>query len=87
MHNFQEFSDYIEMFYCPEHPDCLYPIEGLTKGEIAIAILNYLDLCADNENINWGDGDSLDRERVRDIIKDNRAKDYRSVLSIIGVQK
>ena len=73
MNNFQEFLDYIEMFYAPYHPDVLYPIDGLTTGEIAIAILRYLDLCASNTNIEFGDGDSLDRERVRDIIIETRA--------------
>ena len=73
MHNFQEFLDYIESFYEPYHPAVLYPIDGLTTGEIAIAILRYLDLCASNTNIEFGDGDSLDRERVRDIITETRA--------------
>ena len=73
MHNFQEFLDYIESFYAPYHPAVLYPIDGLTTGEIAIAILRYLDLCASNTNIEFGDGDSLDRERVRDIITETRA--------------
>ena len=73
MSNFQEFLDYIEMFYAPYHPDVLYPIDGLNTGEIAIAILRYLDLCASNTNIEFGDGDSLDRERVRDIIIETRA--------------
>tara|TARA_R100000234_G_scaffold109225_1_gene81024 strand:+ start:104 stop:364 length:261 start_codon:yes stop_codon:yes gene_type:complete len=72
MHNFIEFLDYCESFYLPSHPDVLYPIDGLTRGEISIAILVYLDLCASTD-ITWGDGDSLDRERVRDIIKEMRA--------------
>ncbi len=72
MNNFQEFLDYIEMFYAPYHPDVLYPIDGLTTGEIAIAILRYLDLCASTDT-EFGDGDSLDRERVRDIIIETRA--------------
>ena len=66
--NFKQFLDYVESFYLPSHPDVLYPIPGLSRGEIAIATLNYLDLCASDENVNWGDGDSLDRERVRDIL-------------------
>ena len=73
MHNFQEFLDYVESFYLPSHPDVLYPIQGLTRGEIAIATLKYLDLVASTDSINWGDGDSLDRERVRDIITETRA--------------
>tara|TARA_B100001057_G_scaffold477688_1_gene547229 strand:+ start:31662 stop:31922 length:261 start_codon:yes stop_codon:yes gene_type:complete len=72
MHNFQEFLEYVESFYAPYHKDVLYPIDGLTTGEIAIAILKYLDLCASTD-ITWGDGDSLDRERVRDIITEIRA--------------
>tara|TARA_X000000368_G_scaffold8545_1_gene6694 strand:- start:1241 stop:1474 length:234 start_codon:yes stop_codon:yes gene_type:complete len=67
--NFRQFLDYVESFYLPSHPDVLYPIDGLTRGEIAVATLSYLDLCASSDGqINWGDGDSLDRERVRDHI-------------------
>ena len=73
MHNFNQFLDYCESFYMPSNPDVLYPIKGLTRGEIAIATLKYLDLCASCESINWGDGDSLDRERVRDFVIQRRA--------------
>ena len=55
-------------FYNPSSG--LYPIDGLTREELALATLNYLDLCASCDNITWGDGDSLDRERVRDILID-----------------
>ena len=69
MDNFKEFLDYCESFYLPSHPDVLYPIDGLTREELALATLNYLDLCAASDGtISWGDGDSLDRERVRDIL-------------------
>tara|TARA_B100001113_G_scaffold353064_1_gene356207 strand:- start:1945 stop:2166 length:222 start_codon:yes stop_codon:yes gene_type:complete len=71
MHNFQEFLEYVESFYLPSHPDVLYPIENLTREEIALATLNYLDAC-DGDVITWGGGDSLDRERVRDTILENR---------------
>ena len=71
MNNFKEFLDYVESFYLPSHPDVLYPIDNLTREEIALATLNYLDqVAASNGTINWGDGDSLDRERVRDILID-----------------
>ena len=75
MHNFKEFLDYCESFYSPSHPDVLYPIDGLTREELALATLNYLDQCADDnlEYVTWGDGDSLDRERVRDIVYNRRA--------------
>ena len=72
--NFKEFLDYVESFYLPSHPDVLYPIDNLTREEIALATLNYLDqVAASNGTINWGDGDSLDRERVRDFIINTRA--------------
>ena len=73
MNNFKEFLDYCESFYSPSHPDVLYPIDGLTREELALAVLNYLDLCASSNHITWGDGDSLDRERVRQFVIDRRA--------------
>ena len=74
MHNFKEFLDYCESFYLPSHPDVLYPIDGLTRGELALATLSYLDLCAASDGtVSWGDGDSLDRERVRDFVINRRA--------------
>ena len=58
MHNFKEFLDYCESFYSPSHPDVLYPIDGLTRGELALATLSYLDLCAASDGtVSWGDGD------------------------------
>ena len=72
MHNFKEFLDYCESFYSPSHPDVLYPIDGLTRGELALATLSYLDLCASSDGTSkLGRGrtyDSLDRERVRDFV-------------------
>ena len=74
MHNFKEFLDYCESFYLPSHPDVLYPITGLTREELALATLNYLDLCASSDGqVNWGDGDTLDRERVRDFVYAKRS--------------
>ena len=71
MNNFKEFLDYVMSFY--GDADALYPIDGLTREEVALATLNYLDLCAVGDTVNWGDGDSLDRERVRDLIINRRA--------------
>ena len=70
----QEFVDYVDSFYGTNDP--LYPMmsretkQPLTKFDIHRATLNYLDMCNDETNIycTWGDGDSLDRERVRDIL-------------------
>ena len=71
MSNLQEFIDYVWAFYNPQSE--LYPIKGLTKKDILEALNVYQDRIIEAENDNnsyytWGDGDSLDRERVRDII-------------------
>ena len=63
MSNLQEFIDYVWSFYNTE--DGLYPIEGITKQIILDASWLYLQMCC-YESI--PDGDSLDREHVRDII-------------------
>ena len=73
MSNFKEFLDYCESFYSPSHPDVLYPIDGLTREELALATLNYLDLCEEDTHVTWGGGDSLDRERVRNFVIERRA--------------
>ena len=67
------FVDYVWSFDGNEDP--LYPIEGLTKKHIFDAIFIYRDKLVKaetegNDRYTWGDGDSLDRERVRDIILD-----------------
>jgi len=68
-----QFVDYVDSFYGVNDP--LYPLvdcagQSLTKFDIYGATHLYLKLCDDkNETLyNWGDGDSLDRERVRDIL-------------------
>ena len=66
-----EFVDYVWSFYGGDDP--LYPIHGLTKDAIRFAFYIYkhrLLKAANNpdNNYTWGYGDSLDRERVRDII-------------------
>ncbi len=71
MNNFKEFLDYVMSFY--GDADAIYPIDGLTREEVALAVLNYLDLCAVSDIVNWGDGDSLDRERVREFIISRRS--------------
>ena len=44
--------------------------QPLNKHDILCATENYLSMCSDdsNELCTWGEGDSLDRERVRDIL-------------------
>ena len=79
MTNVQEFVDYVWDFYNPQSD--LYPIKGLTKEDIFDAFKVYQSRLLDayfNKNesyyfnnnglYTWGEGDSLDRERVRDII-------------------
>ena len=68
------FVEYVDSFYGVNDP--LYPLvkEGkpLSKVDILGATEKNLGQCADdsNELCTWGDGDSLDRERVRDILLD-----------------
>ena len=68
MSNLQEFIDYVWSFYSPNSD--LYPIKGLTKDDILNAFNVYVQRIESNNNeyYSWGYGDSLDRERVRDII-------------------
>ena len=72
MNNFNEFIDYVLSFYGAAG---IYPENKRTKEQIAYATTMYLDACAyyelaDYEGMTWGGGDSLDRERVRDIMND-----------------
>ena len=68
------FVDYVDSFYGVNDP--LYPMmsretgQPLNKHDIYGATQNYLSMCSDKNNkfCTWGDGDSLDRERVRDIL-------------------
>ena len=80
------FVDYVDSFYGQNDP--LYPMmsretkQPLTKHDILRATENYLSMCSDENEIlcTWGDGDSLDRERVRDILTDKFNYSY-SVLT------
>ena len=65
------FVKYVDSFYGQDDP--LYPMMKRDKATILIsttssATENYLSMCDDRVKIMWGDGDSLDRERVRDIL-------------------
>ena len=64
-----DFTDYVWSFYGSD-ADALYPIKGLTKRMIAEASFLYLQMCCypSFPEMQWGDGDSLDREHVRDIL-------------------
>ena len=76
-----EFIDYVWKFYSPNSD--LYPIHGLTRTKIIEALRVYKErlinknyYCSIFKTIlvgcTWGGGDSLDRERVRDIILENK---------------
>jgi len=62
--NIENFISYVDSFY--NEKSGLYPIKGLTKKMIVDATQKYINSL--NEKYTWGDGDSIDRERVRDII-------------------
>ena len=68
------FVEYVDSFYGVNDP--LYPLvkdgQSLSKVDILGATEKYLGQCSDDklEYVTWGDGDSLDRERVRDILLD-----------------
>jgi len=69
-----DFVNYVWDFYGAD--DALYPIKGLTKQDIFDAFYVYKHRLlkasnTPNNNYTWGYGDSLDRERVRDIILEN----------------
>ena len=71
------FVEYVDSFYGVNDP--LYPMinnetkKPLSKVDILGATEKYLGQCSDpkQEYCTWGDGESLDRERVRDILLDS----------------
>ena len=63
-----DFIAYVESFY-GNVPNAVYPIGAIPKMIFA-ATSKYINSL--NDKVTWGGGDSLDRERVRDIlIEDN----------------
>ena len=65
-----QFTEYVYSFYGAT--DALYPM-GATKVDIISATYDYLNAITtlNNERFTWGDGDSIDRERVRDFLVRN----------------
>ena len=61
-----DFIVYVDSFY--NEKKGLYPIKGLTNTMILKATQRYIALLNKDKSYTWGGGDSLDRERVRDII-------------------
>ena len=72
--SFTDFVNYVDSFYGVNDP--LYPMvnvetkQPLSKIDILAATEFYLSQCSDDRVTicTWGDGDSLVRERVRDIL-------------------
>lgn len=59
-----DFVSYVDSFY--NENNGIYPIKGMTNQMILNATQKYI--ASQTETYTWGGGDSLDRERVRDII-------------------
>jgi|ETNvirenome_6_85_1030632.scaffolds.fasta_scaffold146596_2 hypothetical protein len=59
-----DFVCYIDNFY--NEKSGIYPIKGLTNDIIIDAIKKYI--ASLSASVTWGGGDSLDRERVSNII-------------------
>ena len=70
MQNLTEFVEYVWSFYSPNSE--LYPIKGLSRLDIFSEFETYIERIEQGDleyvHYEWGGGDSLDRERVRDII-------------------
>ena len=61
-----DFIAYVDSFY--NEKDGVYPIKGLTNAMVIKGVQTYITQIGESESLEWGDGDSVDRERVRDII-------------------
>ena len=59
-----DFLAYVDSFY--NEKNGIYPIKGLTNDMIINATQKYIT--SQTKDYTWGGGDSVDRERVRDII-------------------
>tara|TARA_R110002153_G_scaffold27498_14_gene85427 strand:+ start:729 stop:974 length:246 start_codon:yes stop_codon:yes gene_type:complete len=71
-----EFRDYVHMFY---GKDGVYDL-GCSIPDIQSAIMEYMTRLVIVENgMTWGDGDSLDRERVRTILESNGFLEEREI--------
>ena len=62
------FAEYVLSFYAKGE---IYDI-GATREEVLSATVEYMMQINESDWMEWGDGDSLDRERVRYIILKNK---------------
>jgi len=72
--NFIQFVEYVYSFYGENVDNALYPIKGCTWNVCYKTCERYVNKVAFTDR--WGFGDSVDRERVRDIIL---AKGYKHI--------
>ena len=72
INSLHDFILYVWSFYGGK--DALYPIKGLQKQHIFDAFNIYINRIEKGDleyvHYSWGGGDSLDRERIRDIINE-----------------
>ena len=61
-----DFIAYVDSFYNAKTG--IYPIKGMTNSMVIKGVQSYITQIGQAESLEWGGGDSLDRERVRDII-------------------
>ena len=61
-----DFIAYVNDFYNAETG--IYPIKGMTNSMVIKGVQSYITQIGQGESLEWGGGDSVDRERVRDII-------------------
>ena len=61
-----DFIAYVDDFYNAETG--IYPINGMTNSMVIKGVQSYITQIGQGESLEWGGGDSVDRERVRDII-------------------
>ena len=61
-----DFISYVDSFY--NEKSGIYPIKGMTNSMVIKGVQTYITQIGESESLEWGDGDSVDRERVRDII-------------------
>jgi hypothetical protein len=62
-----DFVEYVDSFYNPVTG--VFPIKGATVEAITKAVKTYVGTI--HQQTTWGGGDSVDRERVRDLIIQN----------------
>ena len=76
----REFVDYVLSFY---GKGCIYDF-GVKKNDVVTATVIYLNkvLADKTETYTWGDGDSLDRERVRDILLDQMGYEWKETAKL-----